>query len=165
MTQQGKDISAANSSITNLKTSLDTTNSNVAKKADATAVNDLTSRVSATEGKVSSQADSIVQLNNSLSNAIADSDVSTKTPNNLIINPSFERGTDGYIGVSSLSTVVAIQIPHVGTKALKIDPGSSVSPGQYIDFVKGRTYRSASGLNRFLEQQIMGRVTTNCGSG
>lgn len=55
MTQQGKDISAANSSITNLKTSLDTTNSNVAKKADATAVNDLTSRVSATEGKVSSQ--------------------------------------------------------------------------------------------------------------
>lgn len=140
VTQQGKDISAANSSITNLKTSLDTTNSNVAKKADATAVNDLTSRVSATEGKVSSQADSIVQLNNSLSNAIADSDVSTKTPNNLIINPSFERGTDGYIGVSSLSTVVAIQIPHVGTKALKIDPGSSVSPGQYIDFVKGRTY-------------------------
>lgn len=140
VTQQGKDISAANSSITNLKTSLDTTNSNVAKKADATAVNDLTSRVSATEGKVSSQADSIVQLNNSLSNAIADSDVSTKTPNNLIVNPSFERGTDGYIGVSSLSTVVAIQIPHVGTKALKIDPGSSVSPGQYIDFVKGRTY-------------------------
>lgn len=140
VTQQGKDISAANSSITNLKTSLDTTNSNVAKKADATAVNDLTSRVSATEGKVSSQADSIVQLNNSLSDAIADSDVSTKTPNNLIINPSFERGTDGYIGVSSLSTVVAIQIPHVGTKALKIDPGSSVSPGQYIDFVKGRTY-------------------------
>ncbi|HHG1648048.1 TPA: phage tail protein [Klebsiella pneumoniae] len=140
VTQQGKDISAANSSITNLKTSLDTTNSNVAKKADATAVNDLTSRVSANEGKVSSQADSIVQLNNSLSNAIADSDVSTKTPNNLIINPSFERGTDGYIGVSSLSTVVAIQIPHVGTKALKIDPGSSVSPGQYIDFVKGRTY-------------------------
>lgn len=140
VTQQGKDISAANSSITNLKTSLDTTNSNVAKKADATAVNDLTSRVSATEGKVSSQADSIVQLNNSLSNAIADSHVSTKTPNNLIINPSFERGTDGYIGVSSLSTVVAIQIPHVGTKALKIDPGSSVSPGQYIDFVKGRTY-------------------------
>lgn len=140
VTQQGKDISAANSSITNLKTSLDTTNSNVAKKADATAVNDLTSRVSATEGKVSSQADSIVQLNNSLSDAIADSDVSTKTPNNLIVNPSFERGTDGYIGVSSLSTVVAIQIPHVGTKALKIDPGSSVSPGQYIDFVKGRTY-------------------------
>ncbi|MCM8547100.1 phage tail tip fiber protein [Klebsiella quasipneumoniae] len=140
VTQQGKDITSANSSITNLKTSLDATNSNLAKKADASAVGDLSSRVSATEDKVSSQGDSIVQLNNSLNNALADSDASSKTPNNLIVNPSFERGTDGYIGVSSLSTVVAIQIPHVGTKALKIDPGSSVSPGQYIDFVKGRTY-------------------------
>lgn len=140
VTQQGKDIAAANSSISTLKSSLDTTNDAVAKKADATAVSDLSSRVSATEGSVSSQGDSIVQLNNSLSNALADSDASAKTPNNLIVNPSFERGMDGYIGVSSLSTVVAIQIPHVGTKALKIDPGSSVSPGQYIDFVKGRTY-------------------------
>lgn len=140
VTQQGKDITSANSSITNLKTSLDATNSNLAKKADASAVGDLSSRVSATEDKVSSQGDSIVQLNNSLNNALADSDASSKTPNNLIVNPSFERGTDGYIGVSSLSTVVDIQIPHVGTKALKIDPGSSVSPGQYIDFVKGRTY-------------------------
>ncbi|WP_395166509.1 phage tail protein [Klebsiella pneumoniae] len=140
VTQQGKDIAAANSSISTLKSSLDTTNDAVAKKADATAVSDLSSRVSATEGSVSSQGDSIVQLNNSLSNALADSDASAKTPNNLIVNPSFERGMDGYIGVSSLSTVVAIQIPHVGTKALKIDPGSSASPGQYIDFVKGRTY-------------------------
>lgn len=140
VTQQGKDIAAANSSISTLKSSLDTTNDAVAKKADATAVSDLSSRVSATEGSVSSQGDSIVRLNNSLSNALADSDASAKTPNNLIVNPSFERGMDGYIGASSLSTVVAIQIPHVGTKALKIDPGSSVSPGQYIDFVKGRTY-------------------------
>lgn len=140
VTQQGKDIAAANSSISTLKSSLDTTNDAVAKKADATAVSDLSSRVSATEGSVSSQGDSIVQLNNSLSNALADSDASAKTPNNLIVNSSFERGMDGYIGASSLSTVVAIQIPHVGTKALKIDPGSSASPGQYIDFVKGRTY-------------------------
>ncbi|HCT4801030.1 TPA: DUF1983 domain-containing protein [Klebsiella michiganensis] len=140
VTQQGKDITSANSSITNLKTSLDATNSNLAKKADASAVGDLSSRVSATENKVSSQGDSIVQLNNSLNNALADSDASSKTPNNLIVNPSFERGTDGYIGVSSLSTVVTIQIPHVGTKALKIDPGSPTSPGQYIDFVKDRTY-------------------------
>lgn len=55
MTQQGKDITSANSSITNLKTSLDATNSNLAKKADASAVGDLSSRVSATEDKVSSQ--------------------------------------------------------------------------------------------------------------
>ncbi|MDX7659684.1 phage tail tip fiber protein [Klebsiella quasipneumoniae] len=158
VTQQGKDISAANSSITNLKTSLDTTNSNVAKKADATAVNDLTSRVSATEGKVSSQADSIVQLNNSLSNAIADSDVSTKTPNNLIVNPSFERGTDGYIGVSSLSSVITIQVPHSGTKALMVAPGNSAAPGQYVDFVKDRTYEIGVWV-----KQISG--TTDNGSG
>ncbi|MEG8662351.1 phage tail tip protein [Klebsiella quasipneumoniae] len=140
VTQQGKDIAAANSSISTLKSSLDTTNDAVAKKADATAVSDLSSRVSATEGSVSSQGDSIVQLNNSLSNALADSDASAKTPNNLIVNPSFERGMDGYIGVSSRSTAVVIQVPHVGTKALKVDPGSSVAPGQYIDFVKDRTY-------------------------
>ncbi|HDK6522000.1 TPA: DUF1983 domain-containing protein [Klebsiella pneumoniae] len=140
VTQQGKDIAAANSSISTLKSSLDTTNDAVAKKADATAVSDLSSRVSATEGSVSSQGDSIVQLNNSLSNALADSDASAKTPNNLIVNPSFERGMDGYIGVSSRSTSVVIQVPHVGAKALKVDPGSSVAPGQYIDFVKDRTY-------------------------
>ncbi|MEB7492009.1 phage tail protein [Klebsiella pneumoniae] len=139
VTQQGKDISAANSSITNLKTSLDTTNNNVAKKADATAVNDLTSRVSATEDKASSQADSIVQLNNSLNNAIADTDASAAMPNNLIVNPSFERGLDGYIGQSAAASVVEISTPHGGTRALKVDVGY-VSPGQYVSFVQGRTY-------------------------
>lgn len=158
VTQQGKDIAAANSSISTLKSSLDTTNDAVAKKADATAVSDLSSRVSATEGSVSSQGDSIVQLNNSLSNALADSDASAKTPNNLIVNPSFERGMDGYIGASSLSTVVAVQIPHVGTKALKIDPGRPVSPGQYIDFVKDRTYEIGVWV-----KQVSG--TTNNGKG
>lgn len=139
VTQQGKDISAANSSITNLKTSLDTTNNNVAKKADATAVNDLTSRVSATEDKASSQADSIVQLNNSLNNAIADTDASAAMPNNLIVNPSFERGLDGYIGQLAAASVVEISTPHGGTRALKVDVGY-VSPGQYVSFVQGRTY-------------------------
>lgn len=155
--QQGKDITAANSSITNLKSSLETTNSNVSKKADATAVNDLTSRVSATEGKVSSQADSIVKLNNSLNNVIADSDASVKTPNNLIVNPSFERGTEGYIGVSDKSTAVVVQTPHSGTRALKIDLGS-VAPGQNIDFVKDRTYEIGVWV-----KQIAG--TTDNGSG
>lgn len=139
VTQQGKDISAANSSITNLKTSLDTTNNNVAKKADATAVNDLTSRVSATEDKASSQADSIVQLNNSLNNAIADTDASAAMPNNLIVNPSFERGLDGYIGQLAAASVVEISTPHGGTRALRVGVGY-VSPGQYVSFVQGRTY-------------------------
>ncbi len=158
VTQQGKDITSANSSITNLKTSLDATNSNLAKKADASAVGDLSSRVSATEDKVSSQGDSIVQLNNSLNNALADSDASSKTPNNLIVNPSFERGTDGYIGVSSLSSVITIQAPHSGTKALMVAPGNSAAPGQYVDFVKDRTYEIGVWV-----KQISG--TTDNGSG
>lgn len=139
VTQQGKDITAANSSITNLQTSLNTTNSNVSKKADASAVNDLTSRVTSAEGKLSSQSDSITSLNNSLNNALADADASGKIPGNLIVNPSFERGTDGYSGISAKSTVVEVQIPHSGTRALKVDTGSVV-PGQNIDFVKDRTY-------------------------
>lgn len=139
VTQQGKDISSANSNITNLKTSLDTTNNNVAKKADANAVSDLASRVSSTEGKVSSQADSIIQLNNSLSNAVADTDIAKKMPTNLIVNSSFERGTEGYTGISSSSTVVSLQSPRTGSLALKIAPGS-VAPGQNVDFVKDRTY-------------------------
>ncbi|WP_227522377.1 phage tail tip fiber protein [Klebsiella pneumoniae] len=139
VTQQGKDIAAANSSISTLKSSLDTTNDAVAKKADATAVSDLSSRVSATEGSVSSQGDSIVQLNNSLSNALADSDASAKTPNNLIVNPSFERGLDGYIGQLAAASVVETSTPYGGTRALKVDVGY-VSPGQYVSFVQGRTY-------------------------
>ncbi|WP_370516508.1 MULTISPECIES: phage tail tip fiber protein [Klebsiella] len=139
VTQQGKDISSANSNITNLKTSLDTTNNNVAKKADANAVSDLASRVSSTEGKVSSQADSIIQLNNSLSNAVTDADFAKKMPTNLIVNSSFERGTEGYTGISSSSTVVSLQSPRTGSLALKIAPGS-VAPGQNVDFVKDRTY-------------------------
>lgn len=139
VTQQGKDIAAANSSISTLKSSLDTTNDAVAKKADATAVSDLSSRVSATEDKASSQADSIVQLNNSLNNAIADTDASAAMPNNLIVNPSFERGLDGYTGRSAATSVVEISTPHGGTRALKVDAGN-VSPGQYVSFVQGRTY-------------------------
>ena len=157
VTQQGKDITAANSSITNLKTSLDTTIGNVAKKADATTVSDLTSRVSAAEGRVTSQGDSIVQLNNSLSNAIADSDASSKMPNNLIVNSSFERGLEGYIGVSSVSVVEEIQSPRTGTRALKVGLGIA-APGQNIDFVKDRTYEVGVWV-----KQLAG--TTDNGSG
>ncbi len=55
------------------------------------------------------------------------------------MNPSFERGLDGYTGRSTATSVVEVSAPHSGTRALKVDPGS-VSPGQYIPFVQGRTY-------------------------
>ncbi|MDU7336187.1 MAG: hypothetical protein E7L14_24920, partial [Klebsiella pneumoniae] len=60
-------------------------------------------------------------------------------PNNLIVNPSFERGLDGYIGQLAAASVVEISTPHGGTRALKVDVGY-VSPGQYVSFVQGRTY-------------------------
>ncbi|HGY1289459.1 TPA: carbohydrate binding domain-containing protein [Raoultella ornithinolytica] len=139
VTQQGKDITAANSAITKLNSDLSTTNANVSKKADAGAVSNLTSRVTEAEGKLSSQSESITSLNNTLNSVQADADASGKIPGNLIVNPSFERGTDGFIGLSAKSTVVEVQTPHSGTRALRIDTGS-VAPGQNIDFVKDRTY-------------------------
>lgn len=55
------------------------------------------------------------------------------------MNPSFERGLDGYTGRSTVTSVVEVSVPHSGTRALKVDPGN-VTPGQYIPFVQGRTY-------------------------
>ncbi|HHT4755515.1 TPA: carbohydrate binding domain-containing protein, partial [Klebsiella pneumoniae] len=69
----------------------------------------------------------------------ADIDASGQIPGNLVVNPSFERGLDGYTGRSTATSVVEVSAPHSGTRALKVDPGS-VSPGQYIPFVQGRTY-------------------------
>ncbi|MEG9873320.1 carbohydrate binding domain-containing protein, partial [Klebsiella pneumoniae] len=60
-------------------------------------------------------------------------------PGNLVVNPSFERGLDGYTGRSTATSVVEVSVPHSGTRALKVDPGN-VTPGQYIPFVQGRTY-------------------------
>lgn len=58
---------------------------------------------------------------------------------NLVVNPSFERGLAGYTGQSSATSVVELSVPHCGTRALKVDPGN-VTPGQLIPFVQGRTY-------------------------
>lgn len=56
-----------------------------------------------------------------------------------VVNPSFERGLDGYTGRSTATSVVELSVPHSGTRALKVDPGN-VTPGQLIPFVQGRTY-------------------------
>ncbi|HBS1129702.1 TPA: hypothetical protein MCA24_005562, partial [Klebsiella pneumoniae] len=69
----------------------------------------------------------------------ADIDASGQIPGNLVVNPSFERGLDGYTGRSTATSVVEVSVPHSGTRALKVDPGN-VTPGQYIPFVQGRTY-------------------------
>ncbi|WP_413773434.1 phage tail tip protein [Klebsiella oxytoca] len=66
VTQQGKDITSASSSLTSLENSLKTANDNISKKADAAAVTALTNRVSKTENTLSSQSENITKLTNNL---------------------------------------------------------------------------------------------------
>ncbi|HEH1423427.1 TPA: DUF1983 domain-containing protein [Klebsiella pneumoniae] len=139
VTQLGNDLTAANSAITKLTGNLANTDKALAQKADATALATLDTKVTQQGKTLESQSNSLTNLSNSLSQVAADIDTSGQIPGNLVVNPSFERGLDGYTGRSTATSVVEVSAPHSGTRALKVDPGS-VSPGQYIPFVQGRTY-------------------------
>lgn len=60
---------------------------------------------------------------------------------NQMVNPSFERGTEGYTGWSGIATVATLQVPHFGTKAAKLAAGGSAGVGQKISFKKDRSYK------------------------
>ena len=137
--QLGNDLTAANNAITKLTGNLANTDKALAQKADATALATLDTKVTQQGKTLESQSNSLTNLSNSLSQVAADIDASGQIPGNLVVNPSFERGLDGYTGRSTATSVVEVSAPHSGTRALKVDPGS-VSPGQYIPFVQGRTY-------------------------
>ncbi|MFK1808891.1 DUF1983 domain-containing protein [Klebsiella pneumoniae] len=139
VTQLGNDLTAANSAITKLTGNLANTDKALAQKADATALATLDTKVTQQGKTLESQSNSLTNLSNSLSQVAADIDASGQIPGNLVVNPSFERGLDGYTRRSTATSVVEVSAPHSGTRALKVDPGS-VSPGQYIPFVQGRTY-------------------------
>ncbi|RWT66283.1 TipJ family phage tail tip protein [Klebsiella quasipneumoniae] len=139
VTQQGNLLTSTGNRTTQLENGLETTNAAVAKKADATALATLDTKVTQQGKTLESQSNSLTNLSNSLSQVAADIDASGQIPGNLVVNPSFERGLDGYTGRSTATSVVEVSAPHSGTRALKVDPGS-VSPGQYIPFVQGRTY-------------------------
>lgn len=139
VTQLSNDLTAANSAITKLTGNLANTDKALAQKADATALATLDTKVTQQGKTLESQSNSLTNLSNSLSQVAADIDASGQIPGNLVVNPSFERGLDGYTGRSTATSVVEVSAPHSGTRALKVDPGS-VSPGQYIPFVQGRTY-------------------------
>ncbi|MHA4441719.1 TipJ family phage tail tip protein [Klebsiella pneumoniae] len=139
VTQLGNDLTAANCAITKLTGNLANTDKALAQKADATALATLDTKVTQQGKTLESQSNSLTNLSNSLSQVAADIDASGQIPGNLVVNPSFERGLDGYTGRSTATSVVEVSAPHSGTRALKVDPGS-VSPGQYIPFVQGRTY-------------------------
>ncbi|HCT5926761.1 TPA: carbohydrate binding domain-containing protein [Klebsiella pneumoniae] len=139
VTQLGNDLTAANSAITKLTGNLANTDKALAQKADATALATLDTRVTQQGKTLESQSNTLTNLSNSLSQVAADIDASGQIPGNLVVNPSFERGLDGYTGRSTATSVVEVSVPHSGTRALKVDPGN-VTPGQYIPFVQGRTY-------------------------
>nr|WP_323073624.1 DUF1983 domain-containing protein [Klebsiella quasipneumoniae] len=139
VTQLGNDLTAANSAITKLTGNLANTDKALAQKADATALATLDTKVTQQGKTLESQSSSLTNLSNSLSQVAADIDASGQIPGNLVVNPSFERGLDGYTGRSTATSVVEVSVPHSGTRALKVDPGN-VTPGQYIQFVQGRTY-------------------------
>ncbi|HDS9964785.1 TPA: carbohydrate binding domain-containing protein, partial [Klebsiella pneumoniae subsp. pneumoniae] len=139
VTQLGNDLTAANSAITKLTGNLANTDKALAQKADATALATLDTKVTQQGKTLESQSNSLTNLSNSLSQVAADIDASGQIPGNLVVNPSFERGLDGYTGRSTATSVVEVSVPHSGTRALKVDPGN-VTPGQYIQFVQGRTY-------------------------
>ncbi|WP_374149686.1 DUF1983 domain-containing protein [Klebsiella variicola subsp. variicola] len=139
VTRQGDRIDSQGQAITKLTGSLANTDKALAKKAEATALATLDTKVTQQDKRLESQSHSLTNLSNSLSQVTADMDARGQIPGNLVVNPSFERGLDGYTGRSTATSVVEVSTPHSGTRALKVDPGS-VSPGQYIPFVQGRTY-------------------------
>ncbi|HCJ3084232.1 TPA: hypothetical protein NRM82_005450, partial [Klebsiella pneumoniae] len=121
--QLGNDLTAANSAITKLTGNLANTDKALAQKADATALATLDTKVTQQGKTLESQSNSLTNLSNSLSQVAADIDASGQIPGNLVVNPSFERGLDGYTGRSTATSVVEVSSPHSGTRALKVDPG------------------------------------------
>lgn len=87
-------------------------------KADASALNALTTRVTSAEGKIASQGQSITQLTNSISNTESAMDAQGKI-GNLLANASFERGQVAFDGWSDLADVIDATNPHSGGKSLE----------------------------------------------
>lgn len=114
----------------------------IKNKADASAVTNLTNRVTAAENQISSQSQSITSLSNSLDNANADADASKAIIGNMLKNNSFERGFEGweYVGW----TLLEAQNPKSGKyiiQAGKLASGGDSGCNQTIELQAGKTYR------------------------
>lgn len=125
---QVRDVTAA-------ATAQDTANAN------ATALNLLTTRVTAAEGSLTSQGTAITQLTNSLNATDVSIDAQGKIPGNLLANCSFERGTVNFTGWSSTATIITATQPHSGSKILQLSAGQSNLVGQQVEVTQGRRYR------------------------
>ncbi|HGS6815612.1 TPA: carbohydrate binding domain-containing protein, partial [Klebsiella variicola subsp. variicola] len=114
----------------------------IKNKADASAVTNLTNRVTAAENQISSQSQSITSLSNSLDNANADADASKSIIGNMLKNNSFERGFEGweYVGW----TLLEAQNPKSGKyiiQAGKLASGGDSDCNQTVELQAGKTYR------------------------
>ncbi|HID1027691.1 TPA: phage tail tip fiber protein [Klebsiella pneumoniae] len=109
--------------------------------ANASAITTLQNTVKTQGDNIDSLSSSTTALENSLASSNASVDAASQIPGNLIVNPSFERGTEGYTGWSGITTVVTLQVPHLGTKAAKLAAGGSAGVGQKISFKKDRSYK------------------------
>ncbi|HEN5188835.1 TPA: DUF1983 domain-containing protein [Klebsiella pneumoniae] len=109
--------------------------------ANASAITTLQNTVKTQGDNIDSLSSSTTALENSLASSNASVDAASQIPGNLIVNPSFERGTEGYTGWSGIATVATLQVPHLGTKAAKLAAGGSAGVGQKISFKKGRSYK------------------------
>lgn len=77
---------------------------------------------------------------NIISGINADLATTSRVPNNLITNASFERDKEGWTGWNNLTTVVTLIAPHGGTKGMRVAAAGNAGPGQNINFVKDRIY-------------------------
>lgn len=109
--------------------------------ANASAITTLQNTVKTQGDNIDSLSSSTTALENSLASSNASVDAASQIPGNLIVNPSFERGTEGYTGWSGIATVATLQVPHLGTKAAKLAAGGSAGVGQKISFKKDRSYK------------------------
>ncbi|SLX01060.1 Gp21 [Klebsiella pneumoniae] len=109
--------------------------------ANASAITTLQNTVKTQGDNIDSLSSSTTALENSLASSNASVDAASQIPGNMIVNPSFERGTEGYTGWSGIATVVTLQVPHLGTKAAKLAAGGSAGVGQKISFKKDRSYK------------------------
>lgn len=109
--------------------------------ANASAITTLQNTVKTQGDNIDSLSSSTTALENSLASSNASVDAASQIPGNLIVNPSFERGTEGYTGWSGIATVATLQVPHLGAKAAKLAAGGSAGVGQKISFKKDRSYK------------------------
>ncbi len=129
--------------------------------ANASAITTLQNTVKTQGDNIDSLSSSTTALENSLASSNASVDAASQIPGNLIVNPSFERGTEGYTGWSGIATVVTLQVPHLGTKAAKLAAGGSAGVGQKISFKRiGRT-KLVSGQSRTLIPPFSRLTTQN----